>query len=93
MTAGLEGTSFVPLMRDPNRPGKKAVFSRFINGDSVKTDRYRYTEWRRADGDLYARMLYDHEADQVENVNISELPENKELVEELSRMLKELKSQ
>jgi len=87
------GTSFVPLMKNPNRPGKKAVFSRFIKGDSVKTDRYRYTEWTRENGDLYARMLYDHKTDPAENINISELPEDKELVEELSRMLKELKSQ
>jgi len=91
LPAHLQGKSFVPLMKEPNRPWKKAVFSRYYNGDSVKTDRYRYTEWRKKDGQVYARMLYDHSVDWVENVNISERPENKELVEKLSEMLQEIR--
>ena len=87
----LEGNSFVLLLKNPNLPWKKAVFSRYYNGDSVKTDRYRYTEWRRKNGTMYARMLYDHSVDLVENVNISELPENKELVKKLSKMLQEIR--
>jgi iduronate 2-sulfatase len=87
----LQGRSFVPLLSNPNLPWKKAVFSRYIRGDSVKTDRYRYTEWRRKDGKIYARMLYDHSVDLLENVNISELPENKEVVNKLSNMLQELR--
>ncbi len=91
LPAHLQGKSFVPLMKNPNRPWKKAVFSRYYNGDSVKTDRYRYTEWRRKNGEVYARMLYDHNVDWVENVNISERPENKELVRKLSKMLQEIR--
>ena len=87
----LQGRSFVPLLSNPNLLWKEAVFSRYIRGDSVKTDRYRYTEWRRKDGKIYARMLYDHSVDLVENVNISELPENKEVVSKLSKMLQEVK--
>jgi iduronate 2-sulfatase len=87
----LQGRSFVPLLSNPNLPWKKAVFSRYIRGDSVKTDRYRYTEWRRKDGKIYARMLYDHSVDLVENVNISELPENKEVVNKLSNMLEKVR--
>ena len=87
----LQGRSFVPLLKDPNLSWKKAVFSRYFRGDSIKTDRYRYTEWRRKDGEIYARMLYDHSVDWVENVNISELPENKELVNKLSDMLQRLR--
>jgi len=87
----LQGRSFVPLLKEPNLPWKKAVFSRYFRGDSVKTDQYRYTEWRRKNGDIYARMLYDHKVDWVENVNISELPGNKELVNKLSDMLQGLR--
>ncbi|MHC4496543.1 MAG: sulfatase/phosphatase domain-containing protein, partial [Planctomycetota bacterium] len=87
----LQGRSFVPLLKNPNLPWKEAVFSRYFKGDSVKTDRYRYTEWYGKDGKVYARMLYDHEVDPVENVNVSELPRNKELVEKMSDMLRELK--
>ncbi|MDT8302577.1 MAG: sulfatase-like hydrolase/transferase, partial [Sedimentisphaerales bacterium] len=43
--AHLQGKSFVPLLKNPNLPWKKAVFSRYFKGDSVKTDRYRYTQW------------------------------------------------
>ena len=91
----LEGTSFVPLLKNPDTPWKNAVFSRYINGDSVKTDRYRYTEWTEEtippgaplEVKQTARMLYDHRNDPNENVNIAEQPENKELVERLSGVL------
>ncbi len=77
-------------MKNPDLPWKKAVFSRFHDGDSVKTDRYRYAEWRRKDGRMYARMLYDHSVDWVENVNISELPKNRQVVKRLSKMLQQV---
>jgi len=86
----LQGKSFVPLLKNPRLSWKKAVFSRYFAGDSVKTDRYRYTQWRRKDGAVYARMLYDHKVDPVENVNISELPENEQLVRQMSKMLEEV---
>ncbi|MHC4115870.1 MAG: sulfatase-like hydrolase/transferase [Planctomycetota bacterium] len=88
----LQGKSFVPLLKNPNLPWKEAVFSRYFKGDSVKTDRYRYTQWRGKDGGVYARMLYDHKVDPAENVNIAELPQNKELVKKLSNMLRELEN-
>ena len=87
-----QGKSFVPLLRNPTLPWKEAVFSRYFRGDSVKTDRYRYTEWRGNDGKMYARMLYDHSVDLVENVNIAELPRNRKVVETLSKMIQELKT-
>jgi len=83
----VEGRSFVPLMKDPNRPWKEAVYSRFHSGDSVRTDRYCYTEWTKKDGKVYARMLYDQKLDPDENVNISERPENAGLVKKLSERL------
>jgi arylsulfatase A-like enzyme len=92
LPAHLQGKSLVPLLKDPNLPWKRAVFSRYYNGDSVKTDRYRYTEWRRKNGDVYARMLYDHSVDWAENVNVSERPENKKVVRSLSNMLREIRS-
>ncbi len=88
----LQGRSFVPLLKNPDLPWKKAVFSRYFKGDSVKTDRYRYTEWCDKDGDVYARMLYDHKVDSAENVNIAELPQNKRIVKKMSNMLREIKN-
>jgi iduronate 2-sulfatase len=85
----VEGTSLVPLMKKPDRPWKEAAFSRYQGGDSVKTDRHRYTEWRDKQGKMFARMLYDHHVDLAENVNTAERPENRQLVAELRRMLRE----
>jgi arylsulfatase A-like enzyme len=83
----LEGTSFVPLMRDPEREWKKAIFSRFYDGNSVRTDRYLYTEWRDGRGDRVARMLYDHHKDPKENINISENPDHQTRVLEMAELL------
>ena len=35
-------------------------------------------------------MLYDHSIDPMENVNISERPENKKIVKKMSTMIQEL---
>ncbi len=89
---GLEGTSLVPVMEDPDRQWKPAAFSQYprgrVMGYSMRTDRYRYTEWLpRSGGDPVARELYDHQEDPQENVNLAGLPEYKELVQKLSRQL------
>lgn len=53
----LQGTSFVPLMENPNKPWKKAAFSQFHRrpkvtpdgnrymGYSIRTKEYHYVEW------------------------------------------------
>lgn len=60
----LEGQSFLPLLEDVDQPWKKAAFSqyrRILNGEGItnsgsgmgytlRTERYRYTEWWRTDG-------------------------------------------
>lgn len=83
----LAGTSLVPQIMDPDSPGKEAALSRFHNGDSYRTDRYRYTEWTEDDGTVYARMLYDHLEDPDENLNLAGQPAYQELVDELSNRL------
>jgi len=82
-----EGRSFVPLLREPGRAWKEAIYSRFYDGESVRTDRYCYTEWAQGQGAAYARMLYDQQEDPDENCNISERPESTEIVKELSEKL------
>lgn len=65
----VEGKSLVPLLSRPGGAHKEAVFARWGDGRSVKTDRYQYTEW--PDG---RRMLFDHQEDPEENVNIAGSP-------------------
>ena len=88
----LEGTSLKPVMDDPKRPWKKAAFSQYprpggVMGYSMRTDRYRYTEWQKKDADPVGIELYDYQTDPLGNVNIAGLPENKELVARLSKQL------
>lgn len=78
-----QGTSLVPLLDDPSRTLKQAVYSRWGDGRAVKTDRYLYTEW--TDG---RRMLFDHRNDPDENVNIANDPKSAPIVAEHSRLLK-----
>jgi hypothetical protein len=57
-------------------------------GRSIRTDRYRYIEWReRFDKSLVAAELYDHQVDPQENNSIAGDPLNKELVAQLSSRL------
>jgi len=80
--AHLAGLSLEPLLRDANAPGKGWAVSQYHAltshdpgpwfGESLRTDNWLYTEWRQPDGALRARMLYDHDDDPAENVNIAE---------------------
>jgi arylsulfatase A-like enzyme len=87
----LQGQSLVKVMKNPKAAGKKAVFSRMRGGDSVKTDRYRYTEWMKKDNKVVARMLYDHKKDPDENVNVVDLPEYKDVVAEHAKLIRQIR--
>lgn len=94
----LQGKSFVPLIGDPDRQWKKGAISvwplnrnnpeKLVMGYSLKTAKYRYTEWiQESTGELLARDLFDHQADPDENISISNNPEKEEIVNELSTLL------
>ncbi len=85
----LDGDSLVPVINDTATVIKDATYSRYMSGDSVRSENYLYTEWTNDEGGFVSRMLYDHEADPGENRNIAELPENNAVVSRLSKMLHE----
>jgi iduronate 2-sulfatase len=86
--AHLQGTSAVPLFRNPRRPWKPAVFSQFLRngvwmardgvpymGYSMLTPEYHYVAWMRWDTRRYvAWELYDRRQDPDENVNLAGRP-------------------
>ena len=96
----LEGTSFVPLFENPERDWKKAAFSVWVEaryrydeeiqviGYAIKTDRYRYIEWKRTKtGEVEARELYDHDKDPWEWNNLAGKSEFTDVKAELAKWL------
>ena len=74
---GLDGESFAPLLNDPSLSWKKAAFTEVlrqgqgdVRGRSVRTDRFRYTEW----GNGQKAELYDHLVDPNEQTNLARDP-------------------
>ncbi|MBI1337958.1 MAG: sulfatase-like hydrolase/transferase [Phycisphaera sp.] len=93
--ATLEGTSLVPLMRNPELPvtqWKPAAFSQYprggVMGYSVTDGRYRYTRWQKKnDGSVVATELYDHQTDPEENINIAVVDGHADVRNRMNKLL------
>lgn len=99
LPAHLEGTSFAALVEKPDRTWKKAAFSQYLRtqspgkppymGRSIRTDRWRYTEWTDTKKNESAGVeLYDEQSDPAENKNVVGDPANAATVKELAEQLK-----
>ena len=85
----LEGISMLPVIRQPSIQWKTAAFSKIgkeYGTRSIRTEQYRYSE--SGLNGLSGIELYDHYVDEDENVNIAHVPENVELVSQLSQRLR-----
>lgn len=93
----MEGRSLVPVLNDPTLPGKAVALSQHPQpfykerwtamGYSLRTDRYRYVEWRdRADGHIAAVELYDLRADPMEKKNLAGTPAFADAQKELAEL-------
>jgi iduronate 2-sulfatase len=87
----LEGKSFARLLDNAALPGKQAAYSQYprrdastgnqpLMGYTMRTLRYRYTEWLASDLSVRARELYDHQTDPHESRNVAMLAANGETV-------------
>lgn len=89
----LQGRSLAPALRGEELAGPVRAFGRYRRGDTVRTPRYRYTEYTRRDGTLLGRMLYDHREDPGETVNLAARPEQSARVQELARALEAVRTE
>jgi iduronate 2-sulfatase len=84
--ANLEGSSLVRLLKDPDRPWKQAAFTVVTRpeglGRSVRTERWRYTQW--PDG---SAELYDHDSDPGEYHNLIKDSARADTVAEMKQLL------
>jgi uncharacterized sulfatase len=77
--AGLQGRSLVPLLRDPDATWDHGAVTQLrrggggetFNGYSLRTERWRYTEWDHGDRGV---ELYDEQADPAEVRNLAADP-------------------
>ena len=69
----------------PAAPKAAAAGTGRFPGYSLRTDRWRYTEW---DDGRQGRELYDHASDARELTNLAEKPEHAATVAEMSRRLR-----
>ena len=82
----------MPLLTDPEKPWKTAAFSQYPRGKamgySMRTDRWRYTEWLdKKSREINARELYDQAKGRVVTKNLASDPAHAETVAALSKKL------
>jgi iduronate 2-sulfatase len=100
LPGNLEGHDLAPAIADPAASVKEAAFTQHQQpfygpasnwqawGRSVRTERWRYTEWRAIDGGkLVARELYDHETDPRETRNLADEAENSDTLAKHAALL------
>ncbi len=80
------GWALTQVTRGAARPARAAAESNRFFGYSLRTSRWRYTEWQEGEK---GRELYDHDVDPLEQTNLASLPEHQTTVNELSGILRD----
>ncbi|MFI5379466.1 MAG: sulfatase, partial [Tepidisphaerales bacterium] len=84
----LMGRSLVPLLQDPAAPWDRPAYTVLergkLIGRSIRTERYRYTEW---DHGNKGTELYDHDADPDEFHNLASDPKAAAVIRQLKAQL------
>jgi len=82
----VSGVSLRPILEDVDLTVRSSALTQYNNGYSIRTNRYRYTEW--GDNGSLGAELYDHESDPEELINIIDQPEVKDLQMEMAIQLR-----
>ena len=101
-TDDLQGKSLVPILEKPDQTVKEVAITQTprpnyprgktpqIMGYSIRTEQYRYTEWRNfSNGDVKARELYDHTYDPDEMTNLAKRRDKQSLIAGLAIKLEQ----
>jgi uncharacterized sulfatase len=84
----LAGQSLKPLLDDPKGSWDKPAFTQVwrgsFSGHSVRTERWRYTEW---DDGKKGVQLYDYQNDPGEQCNLAEDPKRTQTMAELKTLI------
>ena len=80
----LQGNSFRDLLYDKEAKSDGVAICQWYAGITTIRDNWFYTEWINDKDSSYARMLYDHNVDPDENLNISEDSTHAETINALS---------
>jgi len=93
----LQGQSLVPILNNPSEKGRGWSLTQvtrrrtgprkdWVYGYTLRTDRWRYTEWDNGDE---GRELYDHHQDPLEQSNLIGSGDHAETIESLESLMKE----
>jgi iduronate 2-sulfatase len=89
----LQGKSFFNAFSDSNYVHRTHVYSRYQNGESIKNDDYRYTEYFNTKVERTANMLYNHRLDPDENMNRASDRKYSEIVNQNRSEIEKYKNQ
>lgn len=77
------GESFTPILEDPNKKFREAVYARFKLADAIITEGHNYSLYENGQ-----EMLYDLKLDTQENKNVVSDLKHSELLKEMRNTLK-----
>ncbi len=83
--SNVSGVSLAAALDDPAAMPRDSALTQYENGYSLRTVRYRYTEW--GDKGAAGIELYDHESDPAEMTNLAEQAAQAGTVADLAKRL------
>ena len=81
------GKSLEPLLKNVNASVRESALTRWRNGYSIKTKRYRLTKWKTRWGNDYE--LYDHKKDKDELINLASNKDYDEVQDSLKLLIEQ----